>query len=68
MSDVVGLVSFPEESSQNKSRYSKALKNLMDFEARSIVTKAYYRTENLLKENQSKLKLVRYLQFKYIIT
>lgn len=60
MSDVVGLVSFPEESSQSRSPYSRALKNLMDFEARSIVTKAYYRTENLLKENQSKLKLVSY--------
>lgn len=58
MSNVVGLVSFPEESSQTKPRYSKALKSLMDHEARNIVTRAYYRTEKLLNENKNKLKLV----------
>ncbi|XP_077301487.1 SPG7 matrix AAA peptidase subunit, paraplegin [Arctopsyche grandis] len=58
MSNVIGLVSFPEESSQSRPRYSKALKNLMDHEARNIVTKAYYRTEKLLNENKNKLKLL----------
>lgn len=61
MSESVGLVSFPAPTKDSgKTPYSKALKNLIDFEARNIISKAYFQTEGLLKKNADKLKLVRY--------
>ncbi|XP_014209365.1 paraplegin isoform X2 [Copidosoma floridanum] len=58
MDEVVGLISFlPEQTDKNTRKpYSKKLANLMDLEAKTIVTRAYQRTEKLLSENKEKLK------------
>ncbi|XP_026331849.1 paraplegin [Hyposmocoma kahamanoa] len=56
MSPVVGLVSFPDMKERGKSPFSKTLKNLMDLEARKLIAKAYYRTEEILKQNRDLLK------------
>ncbi|KAI8430539.1 hypothetical protein MSG28_000774 [Choristoneura fumiferana] len=56
MSPTVGLVSFPDIKERGKSPFSKSLKNLIDLEARKLVAKAYYRTEEVLRTNQDKLK------------
>lgn len=60
MNDTVGLVSFPEEESKELGRrpYSKKLANLIDLETRKLVTKAYQRTEEVLKEHKDKLALL----------
>ncbi|XP_063634046.1 paraplegin isoform X3 [Cydia splendana] len=56
MSSTVGLVSFPDLKERGKSPFSKTLKNLIDLEARKLVAQAYYRTEEILRTNQDKLK------------
>ncbi|XP_004933193.1 paraplegin [Bombyx mori] len=56
MSPTVGLVSFPDINERGKSPFSKTLKNLIDLEARKIIANAYYRTEDILRTNQDKLK------------
>ncbi|CAH0716626.1 unnamed protein product, partial [Brenthis ino] len=56
MSPTVGLVSFPDIKDREKSPFSKALKNLIDMEAKQLIAKAYYHTEDLLRKNQDKLK------------
>ncbi|CAH2103407.1 unnamed protein product [Euphydryas editha] len=56
MSPTVGLLSFPDLKDREKSPFSKALKNLIDMESKKLIAKAYYKTEELLRENQSKLK------------
>ncbi|XP_075990806.1 mitochondrial inner membrane m-AAA protease component paraplegin-like [Anticarsia gemmatalis] len=56
MSPRVGLVSFPDMKERGRSPFSKALKELMDLEARKLIADAYYRTEQLLKDNEDKLK------------
>lgn len=60
MSKSVGLVSFPEEETKEIGRrpYSKRLAALMDEEAHKLVTAAYLKTEEVLKENKEKLELV----------
>lgn len=58
MSPVVGLVSFPDMKERGKSPFSKTLKNLMDLEARQLIARAYYRTEEVLKQNKKLLKTV----------
>ncbi|OXU17169.1 hypothetical protein TSAR_015243 [Trichomalopsis sarcophagae] len=60
MDQIVGPLSFhPEQTDTNTRKpYSKKLANLMDQEARTIITQAYKRTEQLLLENQDKLKLL----------
>lgn len=58
MSPTVGLVSFPDLKEHGKSPFSKTMKNLIDLEARKIIASAYYRTEELLRTNQNKLKSV----------
>lgn len=58
MCPTVGLVSFPEQKDSGKSPYSKTLKNLIDLEARKLIASAYYKTEELLKNNKDKLKTV----------
>lgn len=58
MSPTVGLLSFPDIKERGKSPFSKSLKNLIDLEARKLVAKAYYRTEEVLRTNQDKLKSV----------
>ncbi|XP_059059705.1 paraplegin [Achroia grisella] len=56
MSPTVGLVSFPDLKERGKSPFSKTLKNLIDLESRKLIASAYYRTENILKTNQDKLR------------
>ncbi|XP_037978017.2 paraplegin [Plutella xylostella] len=58
MSPTVGLVSFPDEKQFGKSPYSKTLKNLIDLEARKLIAKAYYRTEEILRTNNDKLEML----------
>ncbi len=58
MSNVVGLVSFPEEDGTSRRPYSKTLHNLMDAEASRLVSEAYKRTETVLLTNRDKLKKV----------
>ncbi|PNF17073.1 Paraplegin [Cryptotermes secundus] len=60
MSKSVGLVSFPEEETKEIGRrpYSKRLAALMDEEAHKLVTAAYLKTEQVLKENKEKLELL----------
>ena len=45
----------------NKKPYSKKLGNLMDAEASRLIAEAYKRTEKLLRDNEEKLQLVRFL-------
>lgn len=61
MSKTVGLISFSEQDikQQGKKPFSKALSSLIDTEAKKVLVAAYKRTEDLLKENNEKLKLVR---------
>jgi len=58
MSDVLGPISFPEEDSREMGcrPYSKGLANAIDEEARSIIAKAYKRTETLLIEHRQLLE------------
>ncbi|KAJ0183648.1 hypothetical protein K1T71_000071 [Dendrolimus kikuchii] len=56
MSPTVGLVSFPDLKEHGKSPFSKTLKNLIDLEARKLIANAYYRTEEILRKNQDKLR------------
>ncbi|KAL0902773.1 hypothetical protein ABMA27_000575 [Loxostege sticticalis] len=58
MSPTVGLMSFPDLKEHGKSPFSKTLKNLIDLEARKLIANAYYRTEEILRTNQDKLKLL----------
>lgn len=59
MSKLVGLVSFPEEETREigKRPYSKRMTALIDEEAYRLVTAAYVKTEQVLKENKEKLEL-----------
>ncbi|XP_071448663.1 mitochondrial inner membrane m-AAA protease component paraplegin, partial [Hetaerina americana] len=69
MSEVIGLLSFPEEGSGSmgegggsgsflRKPYSKKLSHLLDQEASKLVAKAYKRTEDLLKEHMDKLEML----------
>lgn len=63
MDSVVGPLSFPSEEETadvfaGKKPYSKALAQIIDEQARSLVAKAYKKTETVLLENMDKLKLV----------
>lgn len=58
MSPVVGLVSFPDKDA-GKSPFSKALKHIIDLEARKLIGNAYFRTEKIIRDNKDKLKAVR---------
>uniref|UniRef100_A0A182NVI8 AAA+ ATPase domain-containing protein n=1 Tax=Anopheles dirus TaxID=7168 RepID=A0A182NVI8_9DIPT len=58
MNRTVGPIAFAEESDNNPyadKPYSKSLGNLIDFEARKMITEAYERTEQILRENGDKL-------------
>lgn len=59
MSEVVGLVSFPEEDGHSRRPYSKTLHSLMEAEAKRLINRAYRRTEEVLKQNNDKLKKVK---------
>ncbi|XP_053624815.1 paraplegin [Plodia interpunctella] len=52
MSPAVGLLSFPDLKDRGKSPFSKALKNIIDLEARKLIASAYYRTEDILRKNE----------------
>ncbi|XP_012259644.2 paraplegin [Athalia rosae] len=60
MNETVGLISFDQEetSSKNKKPYSKRLANIMDVEARRLVSEAYKKTEKVLIAEKDKLKLL----------
>lgn len=59
MSKTVGLLWFPVENERSgKSPYSKTLKSLIDLEVRKLIADAYYRTEDLLRENSDKLQII----------
>ncbi|CAD5218316.1 unnamed protein product [Bursaphelenchus okinawaensis] len=63
-SSIVGPLSFASEPGQERAEqfqrkpYSKHLGNVMDSEARTLVKDAYLATEQLLRQNQSKLDLL----------
>ena len=61
MNETVGLVSFPEgDGSRESGRrpYSKRLAATIDNEARSLISRAYKRTERLLIEHRPMLETV----------
>lgn len=58
MNRAIGPLAFSEENDQNpymEKPYSKALGNVIDREARRMITEAYERTEQILRENAEKL-------------
>uniref|UniRef100_A0A182W4S2 AAA+ ATPase domain-containing protein n=1 Tax=Anopheles minimus TaxID=112268 RepID=A0A182W4S2_9DIPT len=58
MNRTVGPIAFGEESDNDpyaEKPYSKSLGNLIDFEARKMITEAYERTEQILRDNEDKL-------------
>lgn len=59
-SDVIGQVSFPEEESREIGRrpYSQRLAASIDEEASKLIFSAYKKTEEVLKANMDKLRLV----------
>ncbi|XP_055586320.1 paraplegin [Uranotaenia lowii] len=59
MNKAVGPLSFSEEADNDpyaQKPYSQNLANLIDTEARRIITEAYEQTEKILKENAEKLR------------
>ncbi|XP_055627059.1 paraplegin [Toxorhynchites rutilus septentrionalis] len=59
MNGTIGPISFSEESESNpyaEKPYSKHLGNIIDLEARNMITEAYERTEQILRDNADKLK------------
>ncbi|XP_050081068.1 paraplegin [Anopheles maculipalpis] len=58
MNTTVGPIAFAEDSDNDpyaEKPYSKSLGNLIDFEARKMITEAYERTEQILRDNADKL-------------
>jgi len=62
MSPVIGHVSFPsmEPGEVGRKPYSNQLSKMIDEEVRSIVNRAYQRTETLLITHTLKLNTVKY--------
>ncbi|XP_052873650.1 paraplegin [Anopheles cruzii] len=61
MNPTVGPIAFPEERDSDPftgKPYSKSLDNLIDFEARKMITQAYDRTEQILRDNVDKLNIL----------
>lgn len=61
MSSKLGPVYVPDESETEMAfdkPFSKALGDIIDKEARQLVTEAYERTERVLRENKEKLTKV----------
>ncbi|KAL1376766.1 hypothetical protein pipiens_016701 [Culex pipiens pipiens] len=59
MNRAIGPLAFSEENDQNpymEKPYSKALGNVIDREARRMITEAYEKTEQILRENAEKLR------------
>lgn len=58
MNSTVGPIAFAEDSDNSpyaEKPYSQGLGNLIDFEARKMITEAYERTEQILRDNADKL-------------
>ncbi|XP_035782338.1 paraplegin-like [Anopheles albimanus] len=58
MNEAVGPIAFGEDSESNpyaSKPYSNSLGNLIDFEARQMITEAYEQAEQILRENADKL-------------
>lgn len=47
-----------EETGGYDKPFSKALDKMIDFEARNLITTAYEKTEQILKDNRDKLEKV----------
>ncbi|KAI4481506.1 hypothetical protein M0804_009626 [Polistes exclamans] len=60
MCPALGLLSFDENytSQETKKPYSKQLGNLMDAEARKLITKAYEGAQQILTDNRDKLEKI----------
>jgi len=60
MNEKVGMVSFPRAEADKfiGQPYSQLTQQLIDNEAQSLITSAYRHTEDLLKENIEKLRIV----------
>uniref|UniRef100_A0AC34GQJ5 AAA+ ATPase domain-containing protein n=1 Tax=Panagrolaimus sp. ES5 TaxID=591445 RepID=A0AC34GQJ5_9BILA len=64
MSAAVGPISFSSQPGEERSEqfykkpYSNKLKQLIDTEARAIVAKAYFNTENIIRDNREKLDIL----------
>lgn len=58
MNDNIGLLSFPENTKDNRRPYSNKLAALMEAEVSRLVADAYFKTEKLLQDNYDKLELV----------
>lgn len=61
MSDEIGLIYIHPDADKTytgEKPFSNHLGNLIDIEARRIVSEAYARTEKVLRENQDKLKIL----------
>ncbi|XP_001664033.2 paraplegin [Aedes aegypti] len=59
MSKTIGPISFSEESESDPyaaKPYSKQMANLFDVEARRMITEAYEKTEQILRDNGDKLR------------
>ncbi|EAT38370.1 AAEL009721-PA [Aedes aegypti] len=59
MSSTIGPISFSEESESDPyagKPYSKQMANLFDVEARRMITEAYEKTEQILRDNGDKLR------------
>lgn len=56
MSEVVGLISFPDDDKSSARPYSKGLHALMEEEANKLIAASYKYTEKVLSENKDKLK------------
>lgn len=61
MDEELGPISFPDENTDfglGKKPYSKRLAGTIDLRARLMIARAYKKTEDLLRENKDKLKLL----------
>lgn len=60
MNDKIGpmYIQDPEETGTYYKPYSKALDDVVDMEARSIIANAYQKTQQILRENSDKLQKV----------
>lgn len=61
MNDIIGPIYIDDEKQSEYStqkNHSNALSNLIDIEARKLVQKAYLKSEKILKENETKLKIL----------
>jgi ATP-dependent Zn protease len=58
MNDKIGLLSYPKDNNQFQNPYSEATGQLIDEEARKIVSEMYQRTKDLLHKHRDGLEAV----------